>query len=125
MFTSSYSFYIDEQEVGGRLCPTIGRGVRRGGGDGQSRTPPPGPEVDGKMAGIRSGRRPGRERARRDRGHRDNEPPLSDETRRLGEGVNGRRGRPTAALDEADAVIGDGALAGNAKAPARGSCRVQ
>ena len=55
---------------------------------------------------------------RGDRGLRDNEPPLSDETRRLGEGVNGRRGRPTAALDEADAVIGDGALAGIAGAPA-------
>ena len=47
-----------------------------------------------------------------------NEPPLSDETCRLGEGVNGRRRRPTAALDEADAVIGDGALAGIAGAPA-------
>ena len=55
---------------------------------------------------------------RGDRGLRDNEPPLSDETRRLGEGVNGRRGRPTAALDEADAMIGDGALAGIAGAPA-------
>ena len=43
---------------------------------------------------------------------------LSDETRLLGEGVNGRRERPTAALDEADAVIGDGALAGIAGAPA-------
>ena len=67
----------DEQDDGGRLCPTIGRGVRRGGGDGPSRTPPPGPEVDGKMTAIRSGRCPG-----------------------------------------ADAVIGDGALAGIAGAPA-------
>ena len=32
--------------------------------------------------------------------------------------MNGRRGRPTAALDEADAVIGNGALAGIAGAPA-------
>ena len=55
---------------------------------------------------------------RGDRGKRDNKPPLSEETRLLGEGVNGRRGRPTAALDEADAVIGDGALAGIAGAPA-------
>ena len=55
---------------------------------------------------------------RGDRGQRDNEPLLSYETRRLGEGVNGWRGRSTAALDEADAVIGDGALAGIAGAPA-------
>ena len=101
----------DEQDGGGRLCPTIGRGVRRGGGDGSSRTPSPGPEVDGRWQGsvldaVRVGNGQG------DRGKRENEPPLSDETRFLGEGVNGRRRRPTAALDEADAVIGDGALAG-------------
>ena len=55
---------------------------------------------------------------RGDRGQPYNEPPLSDETRLLGEGVSGRRGRPTAALDEANAVIGDGALAGIAGPPA-------